>query len=57
MDIGLGPGVLVPGLRYPMVNASGAAMLAALAPGRVAVAFGSGFNGRWRPGRRLSGRD
>ncbi|MEV6175221.1 LLM class flavin-dependent oxidoreductase [Streptomyces sp. NPDC051954] len=43
--IGLGPGVLVPGLRHPMVNASGAAMLAALAPGRTAVAFGTGFNG------------
>jgi len=28
-----------------MVNASGAAMLAALAPGRVSVAFGTGFNG------------
>ena len=43
--IGLGPGVLVPTLRHPMVNASGAAMLAALAPGRVAVAFGTGFSG------------
>jgi hypothetical protein len=43
--IGLGPGVLVPTLRHPMVNASGAAMLSALAPGRVAVAFGTGFNG------------
>jgi 5,10-methylenetetrahydromethanopterin reductase len=43
--VGLGPGVLVPGLRHPMVNASGAAMLADLAPGRVAVAFGTGFNG------------
>jgi 5,10-methylenetetrahydromethanopterin reductase len=43
--IGLGPGVLVPTLRHPMVNASGGAMLAALAPGRVAVAFGTGFNG------------
>jgi 5,10-methylenetetrahydromethanopterin reductase len=43
--IGLGPGVLVPSVRHPMVNASGAAMLAALAPGRVAVAFGTGFNG------------
>jgi 5,10-methylenetetrahydromethanopterin reductase len=43
--IGLGPGVLVPSLRHPMVNASGAATLAALAPGRVAVAFGTGFNG------------
>ncbi|MFG2915634.1 LLM class flavin-dependent oxidoreductase [Kitasatospora sp. NPDC048298] len=41
--IGLGPGVLVPSLRHPMVNAAGAAGLAALAPGRVAVAFGSGF--------------
>lgn len=43
--IGLGPGVLVPSLRHPMVNASGAAMLTALAPGRVAVAFGTGFSG------------
>jgi 5,10-methylenetetrahydromethanopterin reductase len=43
--IGLGPGVLVPSLRHPMVNASGAATLSALAPGRVAVAFGTGFSG------------
>jgi 5,10-methylenetetrahydromethanopterin reductase len=43
--IGLGPGVLVPTVRHPMVNASGAATLAALAPGRVAVAFGTGFAG------------
>ncbi|MFC0436425.1 LLM class flavin-dependent oxidoreductase [Kutzneria buriramensis] len=43
--IGLGPGVLVPTLRHPMVNASGAAALSALAPGRVAVAFGTGFAG------------
>src|SRR5258707_9414521 len=43
--IGLGPGVLVPTLRHPMVNASAAAALAALAPGRVAVAFGTGFAG------------
>jgi 5,10-methylenetetrahydromethanopterin reductase len=43
--IGLAPGVLVPTLRHPMVNASGAATLAALAPGRVALAFGTGFNG------------
>jgi 5,10-methylenetetrahydromethanopterin reductase len=43
--IGLGPGVLVPPLRHPMVNASGAAALAALAPGRIAVAFGTGFAG------------
>ena len=43
--IGLGPGVLVPTVRHPMVNASGAATLSALAPGRVAVAFGTGFAG------------
>jgi 5,10-methylenetetrahydromethanopterin reductase len=43
--IGLGPGVLVPALRHPMVNASATAALAALAPGRVAVAFGTGFAG------------
>ncbi|MEU3271357.1 LLM class flavin-dependent oxidoreductase [Saccharomonospora sp. NPDC006951] len=44
--IGLGPGVLVPSLRHPMVNASATATLCALAPGRVAVAFGTGFSGR-----------
>jgi len=43
--VGLGPGVLVPTLRHPIVNASAAAALAALAPGRVAVAFGTGFAG------------
>jgi 5,10-methylenetetrahydromethanopterin reductase len=43
--IGLGPGVLVPTLRHPMVNASATAALAALAPRRVAVAFGTGFAG------------
>ena len=43
--IGLGPGVLVPSLRHPMVNASATAALEALAPGRVAVAFGTGFAG------------
>lgn len=44
--IGLGPGVLVPSLRHPMANAAATATLAALAPGRVAVAFGTGFSGR-----------
>ena len=44
--IGLGPGVLVPSLRHPMVNAAATAALTALAPGRVAVAFGTGFTGR-----------
>jgi 5,10-methylenetetrahydromethanopterin reductase len=41
--IGLGPSVLNPGLRHPMVHASATAGLAALAPGRVAVAFGTGW--------------
>ena len=50
--IGLGPGVLIPSLRHPMVNAAGTATLAALAPGRVAVAFGTGFTGRRAMGYR-----
>ena len=49
--IGLGPGVLVPSLRHPMVNAAATAMLTALAPGRVEVAFGTGFSGRRAMGR------
>lgn len=44
--IGLGPGVLVPTLRHPMVNASAAAALERLAPGRVAIGFGTGYTGR-----------
>ncbi|MGE3288506.1 MAG: LLM class flavin-dependent oxidoreductase [Pseudonocardia sp.] len=50
--IGLGPGVLVPSLRHPMVNASATAHLVALAPGRVAVSFGTGFSGRRAMGYR-----
>jgi 5,10-methylenetetrahydromethanopterin reductase len=44
--IGLGPGVLVPTLRHPMVNAAATAALEALAPERVSAAFGTGFTGR-----------
>ena len=44
--IGLGPGVLVPSLRHPMVNATATRTLQLLAPGRLAVAFGTGFTGR-----------
>jgi 5,10-methylenetetrahydromethanopterin reductase len=44
--IGLGPAVLVPTLRHPMTNAAATATLVGLAPGRVAVAFGTGFTGR-----------
>ena len=50
--IGLGPGVLVPSLRHPMVNAASTAALAALAPGRVAVGFGTGFTARRAMGYR-----
>jgi 5,10-methylenetetrahydromethanopterin reductase len=50
--IGLGPGVLVPTLRHPMVNAAATATLVALAPGRVAVGFGTGFSGRRAMGYR-----
>jgi 5,10-methylenetetrahydromethanopterin reductase len=50
--IGLGPGVLVPSLRHPMVNAAATASLEALAPGRVVVAFGTGFTGRRAMGYR-----
>jgi len=51
-SIGLGPAVLVPSLRHPMVNAAAIATLAASAPGRVAVAIGSGFTGRMVLGQR-----
>jgi 5,10-methylenetetrahydromethanopterin reductase len=50
--IGLGPGVLVPSLRHPMVNAAAIAELVEQAPGRVAVAIGSGFTGRLTMGKR-----
>jgi 5,10-methylenetetrahydromethanopterin reductase len=50
--IGLGPGVLIPSLRHPMTNAAAIAELAQLAPGRVAVAVGSGFTGRFTLGKR-----
>ena len=50
--IGLGPGVLVPSLRHPMVNAAAIAELARQAPGRVVVAVGSGFTGRMAMGQR-----
>ncbi len=50
--IGLGPGVLVPSLRHPMVNAAATQTLQRLAPGRVNVAFGTGFTGRAAMGSR-----
>lgn len=50
--IGIGPGVLVPGLRHPMSAAAATATLASRAPGRVAVAFGTGFTGRSSMGQK-----
>ena len=51
--IGLGPGVLIPSLRHPMVNAAAIAMLAEIAGvERVAVAVGSGFTGRYTLGQK-----
>jgi 5,10-methylenetetrahydromethanopterin reductase len=53
--IGIGPAVLVPALRHPMVNAAAIATLVGLAPGRVAVAIGAGFTGRYTLGQRAMG--
>lgn len=50
--IGLGPAVIVPSLRHPMVTAAAVATLVDLAPGRVAVAVGAGFTGRHVLGQR-----
>jgi 5,10-methylenetetrahydromethanopterin reductase len=50
--IGLGPAVLIPSLRHPMTNAAAMATLAALAPGRVAMAVGAGFTGRYAMGQK-----
>jgi 5,10-methylenetetrahydromethanopterin reductase len=50
--IGVGTGVAVPSLRHPMVTASAIATLAELAPGRLVVAFGTGFTARLAMGRK-----
>lgn len=50
--IGLGPGVLVPSLRHPATTAAAVATVAALAPGRVTVAVGTGLTGRMCFGQR-----
>lgn len=44
--IGLGPAVLVPTLRHPLVNAAQTVALHRLAPGRVLTSFGTGFSSR-----------
>lgn len=51
--IGLGPGVLIPSLRHPLVTASAIGTLVSLAGAeRVTVAVGSGFTGRLAMGKR-----
>jgi 5,10-methylenetetrahydromethanopterin reductase len=50
--ISLGPAVLVPNLRHPLAQASAIATLEQLAPGRVAVAIGTGFTGRMAMGQK-----
>jgi 5,10-methylenetetrahydromethanopterin reductase len=50
--IGIGPGVMVPSLRHPMTNAAAIATLSHMAPGRVGVAIGAGFTGRYVLGQR-----
>lgn len=50
-EIGLGPGVMIPSLRHPMVTAAAVATLEALAPGRTSLAIGSGFTGRLAMGK------
>ena len=44
--VGLGPAVLIPSLRHPLVTASAIATLEGMAAGRTAYAVGSGFTGR-----------
>lgn len=50
--LGIGPGVLVPGLRHVATTASAIATLEAIAPGRLAVAVGTGFTARRLLGKR-----
>jgi 5,10-methylenetetrahydromethanopterin reductase len=44
--IGIGPAVLIPSYRHPVAQASAIATLEHIAPGRLMVAFGTGFTGR-----------
>jgi 5,10-methylenetetrahydromethanopterin reductase len=50
--IQLGTAVLIPSLRHVLAQASAIATIEALAPGRVAVAIGTGFTGRYTLGQR-----
>ena len=51
--ISLGPGVLIPNLRHPMVTAAAIGTLVEVAgPGRVVVGVGTGFTGRYAMGQK-----
>jgi 5,10-methylenetetrahydromethanopterin reductase len=50
--IGVATGVAVPSLRHAVVTASAIATIEELAPGRLAVAFGTGFTARLAMGKR-----
>lgn len=50
--IGLATGVAIPSLRHPMVTASAIAAIEELSPGRLIVAFGTGYTGRITLGRK-----
>lgn len=50
--IGVGAGVAVPFLRHPMVTASAIATMEQLAPGRLAVGFGTGYTAARAMGRK-----
>lgn len=49
--IGLGTAVLIPSLRHVLTQAASIATIHALAPGRLAVAIGTGFTGRFTLGQ------
>jgi 5,10-methylenetetrahydromethanopterin reductase len=51
-EIGFGPAVIVPSLRHVMTTAAAIATLEAKAPGRLAVAVGTGFTGRRALGKK-----
>jgi 5,10-methylenetetrahydromethanopterin reductase len=50
--IGVGTAVAVPSLRHPVVTASAIASVYELGPGRLSVAFGTGFTARLAMGKR-----
>jgi len=50
--IGVGSAVLVPSFRHVLATASAIATLEGIAPGRLAVAIGTGFTGRYALGQK-----